>query len=103
MKRSVPLSSLVLTGVGVSLISGLSVEAGEVSFKAPQELSLPGFGELEGPELVDFDGDGVLDLLSGNYEGNVIFRKNSGSNAAPVWSEPVKLQRGGKTIELRHW
>ena len=90
-----------IAGLAVSSIS--SGNAAEVKFGAPQRLQIPGLEKLEGPELVDYDGDGVRDLLSGNYAGNIIFRKNTGTDAKPKWAEPVKLQRDGKDIKLKHW
>lgn len=77
--------------------------AREVAFAAPVRLDVPGSRELEGPELVDFDGDGKVDLLSGIYKGHLLFRKNEGTNAAPKFAAPVKLKSGGKDIKLTHW
>ncbi len=38
------------------------------------------------PRLVDIDGDGDLDALIGNYDGNVIFFRNTGSAVAPAFA-----------------
>lgn len=38
------------------------------------------------PHLVDWDGDGDLDLLSGTAEGGAILSENTGSRKAPEWS-----------------
>ena len=83
------------------LASGAS--AREVAFAPPEKLQVPGLETNEGPEHVDYDGDGVRDLLSGNYAGNIIFRKNSGTDAAPKFEAPVNLKREGKDIKLKHW
>lgn len=70
----------------------------------------------------DYDGDGVLDLIigvsdwrdygwdnafnekgewtRGPLHGYVYFMKNTGSNGAPAYAEPVQLQAGGKPIDV---
>jgi hypothetical protein len=46
---------------------------------------------------VDFDGDGIGDILSGSYDGDLYFFKGKGKGK---FAAPVKLQRDGKTINL---
>jgi hypothetical protein len=46
---------------------------------------------------VDFDGDGIGDILSGSYDGDLYFFKGTGHGA---FATPVKLQREGKVINL---
>jgi hypothetical protein len=46
---------------------------------------------------VDFDGDGIGDILSGSYPGELYFFKGQGRGE---FAAPVKLQRDGKTINL---
>ena len=43
-------------------------------------------GSLGVPELVDWDGDGALDIICGNSEGRILFFRNLGSNAEPAYS-----------------
>lgn len=100
MRQKITFTNL-FAGLAASLVSTAS--AGEISFAPPVRLEIPECTQLEGPELVDFDGDGKLDLLSGVYSGNLLFRKNVGSDAAPKFATPVKLQSGGKDIKLKHW
>ncbi len=72
--------------------------------------------------LVDYDGDGVLDLIVGasdwreygwdnayNEKGewtngplhaNIYFIKNNGNNDKPEYSEPVKIKAGGEVIDV---
>jgi len=47
---------------------------------------------------VDFNGDGIKDLLAGDAEGNVWFFKNTGSATQPKLAAGVKIQAAGKTI-----
>jgi hypothetical protein len=46
---------------------------------------------------VDFDGDGVGDILTGSYPGPLYFFKGKGKGE---FAAPVKLQRDGKDINL---
>lgn len=53
------------------------------------------------PCVIDWDGDGLKDLLVGQYIGGKIrFYKNSGSNSAPVFTTYTFLQADGKDITL---
>ena len=100
MKHLFPFKSLVV-GLTASLFT--TAGAGENRFGPPQGLDVPGCTELEGPEVIDYDGDGVRDLLSGLYSGHLLLRRNLGTNKVPRYAEPVKLQSGGKDIKLKHW
>jgi hypothetical protein len=46
---------------------------------------------------VDFDGDGIGDILTGSYPGELYFFKGEGKGQ---FAAPVKLQRDGKNINL---
>jgi hypothetical protein len=46
---------------------------------------------------VDFDGDGIGDILSGSYDGDLYFFKGKGKGE---FAAPVKLQRDGEDINL---
>lgn len=43
------------------------------------------------PNLIDWDGDGLLDIVSGDASGFLWFIKNTGSNLTPVWQPAVKM------------
>ena len=43
-------------------------------------------GSLGVPDVADWDGDGVLDIICGNSEGRILFFKNEGTDVAPVFS-----------------
>lgn len=58
-------------------------------------------GSLPVPTVVDWDGDGVLDIVSGNSQGHILFFKNTGTDAAPKFTTPVSLQAGGRTIHVQ--
>ncbi len=57
-------------------------------------------GSLATPCVVDWDGDGVLDILTGASEGTVRFFKNTGSNEEPKFLNPVFLHAGGALIQI---
>ena len=46
---------------------------------------------------MDLDGDGIGDILSGSYDGDLYFFKGQGKGE---FAAPVKLQREGKAINL---
>lgn len=58
-------------------------------------------GTLPVPTVVDWDGDGALDIVSGNSEGFVLFFKNDGDNASPLFGPGVPLIAGGETIYVQ--
>jgi hypothetical protein len=47
---------------------------------------------------VDWNGDGKLDILSGNSAGYIQYFENAGSNAEPVFEDRGYLKAAGKTI-----
>jgi hypothetical protein len=49
------------------------------------------------PFVGDFDGDGVNDLLVGQFGGGTLWVfRNEGTNAAPKFARGVKFQAGGQ-------
>ena len=59
-------------------------------------------GALATPVGYDWDGDGDMDILSGNTAGYVEFFENlSGPKVEfPKWARPVRLQAGGVTFRI---
>ncbi len=75
-----------------------------ISFNAPKIYTVPDSPKLEAPSFFDYDKDGVTDLISGNYKGHVMFRKNLGTNAKPRYAKPSKLRYAdGSIIAVHHW
>lgn len=58
-------------------------------------------GTLPVPNTVDWDGNGVLDLVVGNSEGFVLFFKNIGTNDAPAFLPGERILAGGKEIQIQ--
>ena len=50
---------------------------------------------------VDWDGDGDLDIISGDSVGFVVLIENAGSTAQPRFLAPIKLLAGGEVIRIR--
>lgn len=58
-------------------------------------------GNLSVPNVVDWDGDGVLDIVSGNGGGYLLFFKNYCTNESPAFGEGEYICRRGKPICIR--
>jgi len=58
------------------------------------------FGSRSGPIVVDLNGDGVKDLISGEYSGMIYYCQNNGTNADPQLANMVTLKTG--TINIDH-
>jgi hypothetical protein len=54
----------------------------------------PAWGHAS-PWLVDVDGDGVRDLVVGDFSGLFRFYRNEGTNDRPRYARGVNLQAGG--------
>jgi len=53
------------------------------------------------PLWTDFDGDGLADLLVGQFDGGkLLFFKNVGKLGAPKFGQGVFVQAGGKDISV---
>jgi hypothetical protein len=56
-----------------------------------------------GPLLHDYDGDGKIDLLVGNFRGTVQLFRNVGTREAPVYEPKGLLQADGKDVTIPNW
>ena len=52
------------------------------------------------PALMDFDGDGRVDLLVGNTNGEILLYPNEGSDATPSFSTYDRVTANGVEIDL---
>jgi FG-GAP-like repeat len=92
----------------VALIENLGGLTAERSprFAAPryfqQEADTLKCGALATPCGFDWDGDGDIDIISGNTAGYIeLFENLSGpGNSRPKWAAPRRLEAGGKTFRV---
>ena len=85
--------------------SGRMTKNGEPIFNEPkiilQENADLYSGSLTVPNVIDWDGDGSLDIVSGNSEGRLLFFKNNGSNMSTDFAFPEEVKSAGKPILFR--
>ncbi len=58
-------------------------------------------GSLPVSSVVDWNGDGLQDLIAGNSEGFVLFFKNIGSKNSPQFANGVHIKAGGEDIYIQ--
>ncbi len=73
------------------------------------KLASRGLAQVEDPQLlsfftisVDWDGDGVLDLLGG-YRSNIALYRNTGTLREPVFAPRELIEADGKPISMPNW
>jgi FG-GAP-like repeat len=54
-------------------------------------------GGSTAPRTVDWDGDGLTDLVCGSFKGGAYWYRNIGKAGAPKFAAPVALAKPGKT------
>lgn len=78
---------------------------GVPDYAAPQpvqaERALIYTGSLPVLNSVDWDGDGVTDIIAGNSEGKILFFRNHGSTHSPDFRKGEPLAAGGETIHIQ--
>jgi hypothetical protein len=68
-------------------------------------------GSQEKPEWVDWDADGDMDLLAGEFSGRIHLYENTGTKLKPRYKPPVWVEAGGRPLRIyrdglfggRHW
>lgn len=56
-----------------------------------------------GPLLCDYDGDGLQDLLVGNFRGHIQVYRNAGTDEQPVLESKGLLEAGGGVLKIHNW
>ena len=110
MRCKATLSALaILMLIGLLVIANDSTTADKSIFEKPVRLEAGGEpinlkpedakeclkGWHASPAFHDIDGDGKVDLVSGEHFGRFRVFRNVGSNAQPVYEKPYLLQAGG--------
>ncbi len=102
------LSNLIVGGEGALsyyAFTGRFSAGGRPVFRAPvpvmQEHAELYAGSLPVPSVVDWNGDGVLDIVAGNSEGRVLFFNNIGTDAEPRFLPGVSVRAGGRPINVQ--
>ncbi len=75
-----------------------SPDDGEYAREAERELQVPGL--RSSPVVMDLDGDGMKDLLTGNTDGLLLFYKNIGIQSLPTFSGYSLVTSCGTPIDL---
>ena len=58
-------------------------------------------GSLPVSSVIDWDGDGLKDLIAGNSEGFVLFCKNIGTINSPQFANGLPIKAGGEEIHIQ--
>lgn len=87
-------NNFITSGEGQALyyeFSGKFMPSGGPIYLAPKPLMLAGgdlfFDSMPNPTVVDWDGDGVQDLVVGNSPGNIVWCKNHGTDLNPSFGD----------------
>lgn len=56
-----------------------------------------------GPRLEDLDGDGLQDLLVGDFKGHIHVHRNTGTKSAPVFAAGQLMEANGEVVKLPNW
>lgn len=90
-------------GVLLYKFTGQFLPNGAPTFEKPISIMQEGadlyVGALPTLSVVDWDGDGVTDIVAGNASGMILFLKNAGTNDAPNFLPGVKIQADGRDIQ----
>lgn len=80
-------------------------EDGMPRYSTPMEVLQPNAplysGSLTVPNVVDWNGDGALDIVAGNSEGRLLFFKNRGTNQEPNFAMSEPICSDGEPICIR--
>jgi hypothetical protein len=75
-----------------------SPASGDIAWENNADLIVP--SSRSSPELIDLDGDGRIDLLTGNTEGQLLFYRNVGTDYEPSFSGYSLVESNGVPIDF---
>jgi hypothetical protein len=64
----------------------------------PSDLAVP--GQRSSPAVLDLDGDGKKDLLTGNTNGQILFYRNVNTDDVPLFSNYLLVESNGVPIAI---
>ena len=99
MKRTI--LSMMFGFFKILLVVSFSVAAPISSFAQSGKTPLPAGKAISEKIVVDWNGDGLFDLILGDRDGFVTVYLNEGSNDSPKYGSGTKLRAGGKEIKVR--
>jgi hypothetical protein len=76
----------------------LSQPSGQFAQANGQDLVV--YGNRSSPEILDLDGDGRKDLLTGNTNGQLLFYRNVGTDSEPNFADYSLVESSGIDIDL---
>ena len=108
--RTIDIMLLVVATLALSLSPQRPSNTGAAELAAPVPLEADGAPIDSGPSyahsgplFLDLDGDGIQELLVGNFKGTVeVFRRDARS-ASPAWKADGRLQIGGEDLTVPNW
>jgi hypothetical protein len=113
-ERMVVAVSLIIGLTGFAKDNALDEVAADVPVRVEKDLfhppvrlaaadgvidSGPSWGHC-GPWVADVDGDGVNDLIVGDFSGLFHFYRNTGTNQKPSYAKAVNIQAGGVDAQV---
>lgn len=89
--------------LSIPLAAWLFMQIVEFTYQGPvlYQGKILDVGSYAAPLMVDWDGDGLQDLIAGQFEyGRIRFFPNQGTNQAPVFNDFQYLMDGGSYLEV---
>ena len=83
--------------------SGTSKETKKIELSEPIDLPEAGTPELNYMSVADYNGDNKLDLIVGNFAGELAVKINSGTKEAPSFKAKENLKVNGENLKITHW
>lgn len=97
-KIMIVLNSLLMLNSSIALAQKSAIQLSE-----PVEIPVNGKPELYYASAADYNSDGNLDLIVGNFKGVLSVKLNFGTPSAPLFNPKINLKSNNKDIIIPHW